>query len=143
MDYIDMLEQYQAVLHQLRRARCLLEKMDISDTGSHLACRTVGNGHGKTDRSASVAIRHAERQEQYKRLKAEQEQQKRAILRAIRGSENPDLLKALYWRKVCNMRWNEVCKRLENRHSCAALRQAASRYERRFHQTVENWEYAI
>ena len=143
LDYIEMLEQYQAVLNQLRRARRLLEAMDVSDTGSHAACRTLGNGHGKTDHTASVAIRHAERQEQYERLKAEQEQQKRAILRAIRGSENPDLLKALYWRKVCNMRWNEVCKRLENRHSCAALRQAASRYERRFRQTVENWKYAI
>lgn len=41
------------------------------------------------------------------------------------------------------MKWNEVCERLENRYSCAAIRQAASRYERRFRHETENWEYAI
>lgn len=143
LDYIEMLEQYQNVLSQLRCARCLLEELDVFDTGSHAACRTAGNHYGKTDRTASLALHHAERQERYERLKAERERQKKAILIAIRDSENPDLLKALYWRKICNMKWNEICKRLENRHSCAALRQAASRYERRFRQTIENWEYAI
>ena len=143
LDYIEMLEQYQNMLGQLRRARRLLEDMDVFDTGSHAACRTAGNHYGKTDRTASLALRHAERQERYERLKAERERQKKAILIAIRDGENPDLLKALYWRKICGMKWNEVCERLEGRYSCAAIRQAASRYERRFRQVAENWEYAI
>ena len=52
MDYIEMLEQYQNVLGQLRRARRLLEDLDVFDTGSHAACRTGGNHYEKTERTA-------------------------------------------------------------------------------------------
>jgi hypothetical protein len=49
---------------------------------------------------------------------------------SIRTSNNRDLMKALYWRRINKLSWYDICYRLENRCTPAALRQAASRYIR-------------
>lgn len=131
MDYLELLVDYRRLLSRMAVVKQNIETLEAASTGNHAAFHTARREGTFTDRTATLAVKRANLSAELEQLEAQRTEQRKEIRTYIKYDPNPDLMKALFWRKVCRMPWAEVCKKLDNRHSCVALRQAASRYIRK------------
>ena len=130
MEYLELLEEIQSAIQSLRAANRRLEAIQAKSLGSNAAFRVLRKDGRHIDPTAKTAIDLVECQRRCDQAKARLDELRGQAITMIRVAGKPDLMKALYWRKINNLSWNEICKRLENRHTPVALRQAASRYMR-------------
>ena len=136
MEYLELLDEIQSATQSLRVANRRLEAIWAKSHGSNSAIRGVRKDGRHSDPTAKTAIDSVECQVRCDQAKARQDELHDQAIAMIRAAKNPDLMKALYWRQINNLSWNEICKRLENRHTPVALRQAASRYTRAHSETT-------
>ena len=137
MEYLELLEEIQNAIQSLRVAIRRLEVIRAKSHGSHTAIRVARKDGRHSDPTAKSAVDSVECQVRCDQVKARLDELRDQAIAMIRAAKNPDLMKALYWRQINNLSWNEICKRLENRHTPVALRQAASRYMRSHWETME------
>ena len=137
MEYLELLEEIRSAIQSLRVANHRLEAIWAKSHGSHTAIRVARKDGRHSDPTAKTAIDSAECQARCDQAQAQLDALRDQAFKMIRAAGNPDLMKALYWRRINSLSWNEICKRLEKRHTPVALRQAASRYMRSHWETME------
>lgn len=130
MEYLELLEETRSAIQSLRAANHRLEAIWAKSHGSHTAIQVARKAGRHSDPTAKTAIDFVECQSRCEQAQAQLDALRAQAFAMIRAAKYPDLMKALYWRQINNLSWNEICKRLENRHTPVALRQAASRYMR-------------
>lgn len=130
MEYLELLEEIRSAIQSLRAADRRLEAIWAKSHGSHTAIRGARKDGRHSDPTAKSAVDSVECQVRCDQAKARLDELRDQAIAMIRAAKKPNLMKALYWRQINNLSWNEICKRLENRHTPVALRQAASRYMR-------------
>jgi hypothetical protein len=136
MEYLELLEEIRSAIQSLRVANHRLEAVWAKSHGLHTAIRVARKDGRHSDPTAKSAVDSVECQDGRDQAQAHLEALRDQAFSMIRAAGNPDLMKALYWRQINNFSWYEISKRLENRHTPVALRQAASRYMRAHSETT-------
>ena len=139
MNYLEMLDEYRNTLIRTRRAENQLESLEDCSISSGTACCVHTSGSRTTDRTAQLAVNRADCEWKVKALQERKTKLKEQIMHVIQESDKPDLMKALYWRNVYRVKWDDICERLEYPYTCVALRQAASRYTRQYRCLEDDW----
>lgn len=108
MKYLDMLTKLKEAGQNAER--CKRELTSIAELG-------------KTELHKTANLKAA-----YMRAEGEFRKLKEQALDHIRASEDPELMRALYHRRVHNVRWEEIPRRLLSNRSEMDLRLAAFQY---------------
>ncbi len=74
--------------------------------------------------------------QQYMRFQNEFENCRQEVMDVIKNSQDPEMMRGIYFRKVLNLPWDEAYRRLFSRRSEMDIRLAVSRY---LHENYENW----
>lgn len=74
--------------------------------------------------------------QQYMRFQNEFESNRQEAMDVIKNSQDPEMMRGIYFRKVLNLPWNEVYRRLYSSRSEIDIRLAVSQYLRK---NYENW----